>query len=488
MKIDKFDICCLLLSLFHLLVCPFNKVEESFNLQATHDILYYGKDLKQYDHFSFPGVVPRSFVGPLCLSLLSSPFHLLLQFFFHLFPPSFSFSQKLFTQIIVRSSLGFLVVFALCRFRRSIEIIYGREIAKYFIMISSLFQFHLMFYSTRTLPNIFALILVLHGFSDWFEGNHKRMIASFVFCIVVFRSEVVGILGPLTLLKWITKEMGVMKTLKWGIFFGIISLGATISIDSIFWDRWLWPEGEVLWYNTYKNKSHEWGTSPFYWYFTSALPKSLLGALPLGFFGIWKEPRKSWKILLPILVFLILYSFLPHKELRFIFYVIPIFNLMAAVGLHNLNINRHKGRLNKTLFSAGTIALLLSFIYSIMLLIVSSWNYPGGFALQKLHSLESNSYGNRSIHVHVDVAAAMSGVSKFGEMRTGNQWKYSKEEDLGVKELVQFDYLLSESQNIDNFENIHSELGFEKISHPSLWISKRSFFTTIEKIFILKRK
>ena len=72
------------LILLYLSVAPYTKIEESFTIQATHDILEYGIPTKHaskslatnFDHLTYPELhpVPRTFVAPLVLAAFSKPF------------------------------------------------------------------------------------------------------------------------------------------------------------------------------------------------------------------------------------------------------------------------------------------------------------------------------------------------------------------------------------------------------------------------------
>jgi len=92
---------------------------------------------------------------------------------------------------------------------------------------------------------------------------------------------------------------------------------------------------------------------------------------------------------LPCGFFVLLYSILPHKELRFILPAVPVINLVVATGALRLWQNRDRDMLSRALWILGASALIASVALSVGFLYVSSWNYPGGHALAQFHTIAS---------------------------------------------------------------------------------------------------
>ena len=139
------------------------------------------------------------------------------------------------------------------------------------------------------------------------------------------------------LISLFKRQINFINVILNGALASFLFIGVSVLIDSYFWGYWLWPEGQVFWFNTILNKSSEWGTEPFLWYFYSALPRALLSTLILLPFAFFKNFQKTFiTIFLPAIGFVFVYSILPHKELRFIVYVFPMFNVLAAKSLEDL--------------------------------------------------------------------------------------------------------------------------------------------------------
>uniref|UniRef100_A0A8D9C083 Mannosyltransferase n=1 Tax=Cacopsylla melanoneura TaxID=428564 RepID=A0A8D9C083_9HEMI len=478
------DSVALTVATVHLAICPFTKVEESFNLQAMHDIFYHNTNISAYDHLEFPGVVPRTFLGSIFVCLLSSPFYFLLEHFQ---------VSKFSVQLLVRCVLGTAVIFSWSKYKSTVEYLFGEGVARW-LLILTVSQFHFMFYLSRTLPNIMALPFVLFALHAWLRKQHSALIWMSGICVVIFRAELVLFLGLLILFELFYLRLSITGLLVRGIPIGLCCLALTVGVDSFFWQRLLWPEGDVLYFNTILNGSVDYGTHPFFWYFYSALPRAMgasIFLLPSSL--VWD--KRIRRLVCPALLFILLYSCLPHKELRFIIYTFPVLNTAAAYTCNLLWTRRAKSFLHKCVALSVLLHVLINFTITYFLLSISSNNYPGGMAISTLHKIEPPDW---PVNVHIDNFAAQTGVSRFTQLNP--TWTYNKTEYLkpGSPELMSFTHLIVEakskySPNLKPYVKTHNIISIiETFSH--LQFNYLNFVTNVVNIktkpilYILKRK
>eukprot|EP00940_MAST-03C_sp_MAST-3C-sp2_P001032 g1032.t1 len=443
---NTIDVLPLLLSLLYVCLCPFTKVEESFNVQAAHDLLYEG-----------PGRLEKN--------------------------------------------LGD------------------------FFMITTCCQFHLPFYMSRTLPNTFGLFLVLVAFGYLLKDRWRPASAALAAATLIFRCDTLLLCIPVAIQVLATRRATILEFVAWGAVCGLSCVALTVAIDSYFWGRWLWPEGEVFWFNTILNQSSKWGTESYHWYFSNALPRGLLGAALLVPVGLTRPAQlfrnndynfsradalrlfdiDALKVFVLPTTFVLLYSILPHKELRFIMPVFPIFNGLAALGMAKIwnlaeeTSNDKKAvprrRLSKTralVGRLGRLALIVLMSASTTACSVffgaSYWNYPGGHALVQLHQEQAIVSGAQPRLVHIDVTSAMTGVSRFVELGRDNDddaWSYSKAEHLNdASDYQEFTHLLTAEpdRHRERFDEIAAVEGFDRVD----WKARR--LVTSPKIFIMGRR
>jgi len=470
---ELFDLFFFLLVLAYVRVAPYTKVEESFNTQATHDVIFHANELNVWDHKEFPGVVPRTFLGPLVLGKMTKILARAMELVVNSNPVTKRVFRnekiwgelkhlvetlneeetfvrtKMHYQVIMRMILGCASTFSLHKFHAVIGKNFGNDVAVYASALA-LAQFHLAFYASRPLPNIFAFALTTFALSLWLEERRGLKINSSVLdtlaimvvsmVVAVFRCDNILLLAPLGIhvtlfrmtdiydasLRIIANVMAMVTVI---VAFAYTS----ITIDSRHWDQeYLWPEWEVLSFNNPMgaNRSHHYGTKPFLWYAYSALPRMLLIAYPLSMYG-FKHERRCRSAFMIASFFVFAYSFLGHKELRFLFPVLPLFNFCAACGMHRLNLNRKKSIKGNFLHALAWMGVIVSCAVSIGVFAKASIaNYPGGEALAAFHELnpEHNTLGH--VRIHIDDHCAQTGASRFGQAyHDHNVIVYNKRQD-----------------------------------------------------------
>ncbi|KAJ8698693.1 alpha-1,6- mannosyltransferase [Pleurotus ostreatus] len=301
----------------------------------------------------------------------------------------------------------------------------------------------------RTLPNMFALfpvnvstsILISPSANPYAQRRAGlKAICIIIFTAVVFRAELALLLVPIiiqhlyrSVFRSYTFLSTVRQLLVVGATTGVISITLTTAVDSYFWDRFnspLWPEFSSVWFNIVEGKSVEWGVSPYRTYLVSSLPKLLLTAYPLAMITLMAPVRRS-KIrsaVFPYLTFVLLISCLAHKEWRFIIYVVPVFNVAAARALAWANnFGSGKGESQRRGFVSKLLSLPLRLLpfgclainiaVTVLLVLSSRRNYPGGEAMHVFHSLLPSG-SQENVHVHICNLAAQTGASLFTQTQS----------------------------------------------------------------------
>ena len=113
-----------------------------------------------------------------------------------------------------------------------------------------------------------------------------------------------------------------------------MALICSLTVDRIFYHRWIFTQWEFLRINIIESISDFYGVHPFHWYFTQGLPLVLFTSLPFCLYGGLSR-FKHKKTLLWMCVFVVMVlSVQAHKEFRFLLPLVAPFQIYAGQGLY----------------------------------------------------------------------------------------------------------------------------------------------------------
>jgi len=122
-----------------------------------------------------------------------------------------------------------------------------------------------------------------------------------------------------------------------GLLLLTLSIGALLYglIDLVTWGSWFHSARVYLQFNLVEGRASSFGTAPFLHYLTAFITAEGLTFLPLLGLSVVSF-KQSRALPLMMLAFLLVHSFIPHKELRFLFPIVPLLAAQAALGLDRL--------------------------------------------------------------------------------------------------------------------------------------------------------
>jgi GPI mannosyltransferase 3 len=143
------------------------------------------------------------------------------------------------------------------------------------------------------------------------------------------------------------------------LLFGLLAVGALVygAVDHFTWGAFFHSARQYLLFNLIEGRASQFGTAPFLYYvgaIVTAEGLTLIPLIALTTLGARTRPE----VPLIALGFFLAHSVIPHKELRFLFPIIPLLCAQAALGLDRLAEHRERAAMGVLVLSVASLATL----------------------------------------------------------------------------------------------------------------------------------
>lgn len=373
-----------------------------YSLTAYYSIGYYHAD-EHYQIIEFAGIIdgsntaedlPWEFKAKIRSALQPTIAHFIFKTceLFSIYNPY----NKTF---LLRLLTGIMSVISILFFTNSCKELILKKYWKPFLILSY-FTWFIPFLSVRFSSETYAGITLLSTVAIIIKDrkNYNKYLISGIFLGLsfLFRYQIaISGIGIVLWLLFIKKE-------NFNHLITFISAILIIVVIGLFLDSWFYNEPNITFWNylkvnIFEGKAAEFGVSPWYYYlvysaFFSFLP---IGLSIISAFVIllYKKPKSIF--IWTILPFIIVHSFIGHKELRFLFPIINFIPIVLILSLQEINWKYFSNRIRKF----ATIFLLLLFISNLTGILLTSFIAPLGNSRVKITKKIKEIGGGNSINL-----------------------------------------------------------------------------------------